>query len=65
MSELGYKGFETLAEVIEDWDKKGTLEKLIAQYRIPLISAYATLERHQSRRSKGRNRAGSSAGARS
>ena len=38
MSELGYKGFETFGEVIEDWDKKGTLEKLIAQYKIPLIS---------------------------
>ena len=43
MSELGYKGFETFGEVIEDWDKKGTLEKLIAQHRIPLISAYSTL----------------------
>jgi len=27
MSELGYKGFETFGEVIEDWDKKGALEK--------------------------------------
>ena len=44
MSELGYKGFETFGEVLEDWDKKGTLEKLIAQYRIPLISAYSTLD---------------------
>lgn len=44
MSELGYKGFETFGEVIEDWDKKGALEKLIAQYRIPLISAYSTLD---------------------
>ena len=44
MSELGYKGFETFGEVIEDWDKKGTLEKLIAQYQIPLISAYSTLD---------------------
>ena len=43
MSELGYKGFETFGEVIEDWDNKGTLEKLIAQHRIPLISAYSTL----------------------
>ena len=43
MSELGYKGFETFGEVVEDWDKKGTLEKLIAQYKIPLISAYSTL----------------------
>jgi inosose dehydratase len=44
MSELGYKGFETFGEVVEDWDKKGTLEKLIAQYKIPLISAYSTLD---------------------
>jgi inosose dehydratase len=44
MSELGYKGFETFGEVIEDWDSKGTLEKLIAQHRIPLISAYSTLD---------------------
>jgi inosose dehydratase len=44
MSELGYKGFETFGEVIEDWDNKGALEKLIAQHRIPLISAYSTLD---------------------
>jgi inosose dehydratase len=44
MSELGYKGFETFGEVIEDWDNKGTLEKLIAQHKIPLISAYSTLD---------------------
>jgi inosose dehydratase len=43
MSELGYKGFETFGQVLEDWDKKGTLERLISQYRIPLISAYAPL----------------------
>ncbi len=44
MSELGYKGFETFAEVIEEWDKKGTLDTLIAKHRIPLVSAYATLD---------------------
>lgn len=43
MSELGYKGFETFGHVVEDWDKKGTLERLISQYKIPLISAYAPL----------------------
>ena len=43
MSELGYKGFETFGEVIEDFDNKGTLDKLISQYKIPLISAYSTL----------------------
>jgi inosose dehydratase len=44
MSELGYQKFETFAEVVEEWDKKGTLEKLIGQYRIPLVSGYATLD---------------------
>jgi inosose dehydratase len=44
MSELGYRKFETFGEVVEDWDKKGTLEKLIAQHRVPLVSAYATLD---------------------
>ena len=44
MSELGYKGFETFGEVIEEWDKKGTLDDLIAQHRIPLVSAYSTLD---------------------
>jgi inosose dehydratase len=43
MSELGYKGWETFGQVLEDWDKKGTLDKLISQYKIPLISAYAPL----------------------
>jgi inosose dehydratase len=43
MSELGYKGFETFGQVVEDCDQNGTLEKLIARYKIPLISAYAPL----------------------
>ena len=43
MSELGYKGFESFGQVLEEWDKKGTLEKLISQYKTPLISAYAPL----------------------
>jgi inosose dehydratase len=43
MSELGYKGWETFGQVLEDWDRKGTLAQLIAQYKIPLISAYAPL----------------------
>jgi inosose dehydratase len=43
MSELGYTGFETFGQVVEDWDKKGTLETLIARHKIPLVSAYAPL----------------------
>jgi inosose dehydratase len=41
MSELGYRKFETFAAVIEELDKRGTLEQLIAKHRIPLVSAYA------------------------
>jgi inosose dehydratase len=43
MSELGYKGWETFGQVLEDWDNKGTLDKLISQYKIPLVSGYAPL----------------------
>ena len=56
MAELGYKGFETFGEVVEDWDKKGTLEKLIGQHKIPLISAYSTLDVINPDASKNRNR---------
>ena len=41
MAALGYRKFETFAAVIEDLDKKGTLERLIAEHRIPLVSGYA------------------------
>ena len=43
MSELGYTGFETFGQVVEDWDRKGALETLISRHKIPLISAYAPL----------------------
>ncbi len=40
MSELGFHGFETFASILEDWDKKGTLQPLLEKYPIPLTSAY-------------------------
>jgi inosose dehydratase len=43
MAELGYQKFETFGEVVEDWDKRDALGRLIDQYKIPLVSAYATL----------------------
>src|SRR5436853_7649466 len=43
MSELGYNGFETFAQILEDWDKKGTLAELLQKYPIPLTSAYTTV----------------------
>jgi inosose dehydratase len=42
-SELGYHSFETFASILEDWDKKGTLGALLEKYRIPLRSAYVTV----------------------
>lgn len=42
-SELGYHSFETFASVLEDYDKKGTLQALLDKYPIPLKSAYVTV----------------------
>ena len=42
-SELGYQSFETFASILEDHDKKGTLEGLLAKHPIPLRSAYVTV----------------------
>lgn len=44
MADLGFHGFETFASIVNDWDSKGTLAPLIEQHRIPLISAYATVQ---------------------
>jgi inosose dehydratase len=44
MSELGYQKWETFASIVFDWDQKGTLAPLIEQYRIPLVSAYASVQ---------------------
>ena len=41
--ELGYHKFETFASVLEDWDKKGTLKALLDKYRLPLTSAFVTV----------------------
>ncbi len=42
-SELGYHAFETFASILEDYDKKGTLQPLLDKYPIPLRSAYVTV----------------------
>jgi inosose dehydratase len=42
-SELGYHSFETFAAILEDYDKKGTLQALLDKYPIPLRSAYVTV----------------------
>jgi inosose dehydratase len=44
MDALGFHGFETFASIVNDWDAKGTLADTLAQHRIPLVSAYATVQ---------------------
>jgi inosose dehydratase len=44
MSALGFHKAETFAAIVEDWDRKGTLGELLARHRIPLVSAYATVQ---------------------
>src|SRR5580704_8512705 len=40
ISALGFYSFETFPEVLDDWDAKGALQKLIDQYHLPLKSGY-------------------------
>ena len=40
ISSLGFYAFETFPEVLEDWDSRGALSKLIDQYQLPLRSGY-------------------------
>ena len=42
VSSLGFYKFETFAEVLESWDTKGELGKLIERYKVPLTSGYLT-----------------------
>ena len=44
MAALGFHGFETFASIVYDWDQKGTLAPLMEQHKIPLVSAYATVQ---------------------
>jgi len=37
---LGYRGFETFGEVLEAWEPKGGLGKILEENKLPLISAY-------------------------
>ena len=40
ISSLGYHGFETFPEVLEDWDAKDALRPLMDRYHLPLTSGY-------------------------
>lgn len=40
ISRLGFWSFETFPEVLEDWDSRGALQKLIDENNLPLKSGY-------------------------
>jgi len=40
ISSLGYNGFETFPEVLEDWDRRDALKPLVDKYNLPLTSGY-------------------------
>ena len=44
MAAVGFHGFETFASILHDLDAKGTLAPLMAEHRVPLISAYSTVQ---------------------
>lgn len=42
---LGFHGFETFGEVIEEWeDHRGGFQSVIARHGVPIISAFCTLD---------------------
>jgi inosose dehydratase len=44
MATVGFHGFETFASILHDLDAKGALAPLIAEHRVPLISAYSSVQ---------------------
>jgi inosose dehydratase len=42
IANLGYSGFETFGNVIETWEQRGGLRKLLDEHQLPLISGYCT-----------------------
>jgi inosose dehydratase len=44
ISAEGFWYFETFPQVLDDWDQRGLLAPLIAQYGVPLLSAYMAVD---------------------
>jgi inosose dehydratase len=40
IAQLGFVGFETFPQVLEEWDAKGELSALIERHQLPLVSGY-------------------------
>jgi len=43
VASLGYRGYETFGEVLEAWERKGGLNKVLEENKLPLISAYCNV----------------------
>src|SRR5260370_33907461 len=43
VASLGYQGYETFGEVLEAWEPKGGLKKVLDENRLALISAYCNV----------------------
>jgi inosose dehydratase len=42
ISSLGFHGFETFGNVLENWEKRGGLRPVLDSHKLPLISAYCS-----------------------
>ncbi len=47
---LGYHGFETFGQVLEAWEPQGGLGHLLDAAKLPLVSAYCTMNLHDAAR---------------
>jgi len=43
VASLGYQGYETFGEVLEAWEPKGGLKRILDENQLPLISAYCNV----------------------
>jgi inosose dehydratase len=43
VGKLGFYGFETFGDVLDQWESKGGLEPVLRRNHVPLVSAYCTL----------------------
>src|SRR3954466_9183203 len=37
---LGFHGFETFPEILEDWEARNALDALLERYEVPLVAGY-------------------------
>ena len=44
IANLGYYGFETFGNVLEAWEEKGGLRRVLDEHKLPLVSGYCTMD---------------------